>query len=54
MPETPDLSVIAEHLAAVEDDDLANIPEDIATNIDRLCADVHLLVAEVDRLRSAR
>jgi hypothetical protein len=51
---TPDLTAVAEHVAAVENDDLANIPEDMADNIDAVCADVHLLVAEIERLRSDR
>lgn len=54
-PDTPlDLDAITRHVVAVEDDDLANIPEDIADNVDRLVADTRALVVEVKRLRSGR
>ena len=49
-----DLAAIERHIAAVEDDDLANIPEDIADNATQVCEDARALIAGVRRLRGQR
>lgn len=46
-----DIEAIKARLAAARDDDYANIPEDMADNIDAVFEDTDALIAEITRLR---